>query len=82
MLTITGRVKLQAKADLRRYGMKLPMMSEGPRDGSMALSRSGQDEDTKVDRLPAGVRPGVNGGGSQQGQTRVTFVDYESIDDE
>jgi hypothetical protein len=62
--------------------MKLPMMSEGVADGMIRPFHQWQDEDTDVERLPAAVRPRVTGAGSQQGQTRVTFVENESTDDE
>jgi hypothetical protein len=62
--------------------MKLPMMNEGIGEGTVRPFHLLRDEFTEVERLPAAVRPGVTRADSQQGQTRVTFVENESTDDE
>jgi hypothetical protein len=41
-----------------------------------------QDEDIEVDPLPTRVRLRLARAVSQQGQTQMIFVEYESTDDE
>lgn len=62
--------------------MKLPMISEGPIDWTVRPFHRWQDEDIEMDPLPTPVRLRVTRAASQQGQTRMTFLENESTDNE
>ena len=58
------------------------MMNESITPGQVRPFRRWRDEGTELERLPAVVLPVFNALGSQRGQTRMTFVENESTDDE
>jgi hypothetical protein len=62
--------------------MKLPMMSESKSPDLIRPFQVWRDEGTEQERLPAIARPNSSNAVSQRGQTRVTFVENESTDDE
>jgi hypothetical protein len=62
--------------------MKLPMTSESTVPDLVRPFQVWRDGGTEHERLPAVARPASSTAVSQRGQTRVTFVENESTDDE